>query len=329
MSRVLITGAAGFIGMHTSIRFLKEGWDVVGLDNLNDYYSVALKRDRLNEISKTAAKLGSRFEMFEADLNSAVWKEFESIDFEAIVHLAAQAGVRYSLQNPRAYLESNILGFQSVIEFVSKAGINRFLYASSSSVYGKNSSQPFSEKASCDAPESYYASTKRANELMAKSYFHTEGLSSIGLRFFTVYGPWGRPDMAPMLFAKAGSSNQTIKVFNHGKQERDFTYVDDIVEGIFKLTTMKNFPYQSLVCNIGNGAPVGLMDFISTLEKSMGRELKKEYVDAQKGDVESTYADTSLLESLVDYKAKVGLEMGIPLFLDWYRSYFENNIYSN
>ena len=324
MPRVLITGAAGFIGMHTSIRFLKEGWDVIGLDNLNDYYSVALKRNRLAEIVKTANNLDKIFEILEADLNSDVWEKFENIEFDAIVHLAAQAGVRYSIENPRAYLESNILGFQSVIEFVLKTGVNRFLYASSSSVYGKNSSQPFSEKAACDAPESYYASTKRANELMAKSYFHTEGLSSIGLRFFTVYGPWGRPDMAPMLFAKAGSSDQTIKVFNHGKQERDFTYVDDIIEGIFKLTTMENFPHQSLVCNIGNGSPVGLMNFISILEKSMGKELKKEYVDAQKGDVESTYADTSLLESLVDYKAKVGLEMGVPLFIDWYRSYYKN-----
>jgi len=324
MPRVLITGAAGFIGMHTSIRFLKEGWDVIGLDNLNDYYSVALKRNRLAEIVKTANNLDKIFEILEADLNSDVWEKFENIEFDAIVHLAAQAGVRYSIENPRAYLESNILGFQSVIEFVLKTGVNRFLYASSSSVYGKNSSQPFSEKAACDAPESYYASTKRANELMAKSYFHTEGLSSIGLRFFTVYGPWGRPDMAPMLFAKAGSSDQTLKVFNHGKQERDFTYVDDIVEGIFKLTTMENFPHQSLVCNIGNGSPVGLMNFISILEKSMGKELKKEYVDAQKGDVESTYADTSLLESLVDYKAKVGLEMGVPLFIDWYRSYYKN-----
>lgn len=322
--KVLITGAAGFIGMHTSIRFLREGWDVVGLDNLNDYYSVALKRNRLAEIVNTANKLDKTFEILEADLNSDVWEKFENIEFDAIVHLAAQAGVRYSIENPRAYLESNILGFQSVIEFVLKAGVNRFLYASSSSVYGKNSSQPFSEKAACDSPESYYASTKRANELMAKSYFHTEGLSSIGLRFFTVYGPWGRPDMAPMLFAKAGSSDQTIKVFNHGKQERDFTYIDDIVEGIFKLTTMENFPHQSLVCNIGNGSPVGLMNFISLLEKSIGKELKKEYVDAQKGDVESTYADTTLLESLVEYKAKVGLEMGVPLFIDWYRSYYKN-----
>jgi len=322
MPRVLITGAAGFIGMHTCIRFLKEGWDVVGLDNLNDYYSVALKRDRLSEITRASSKFKCSFEMFIADLNSDIWINLGSFEFEAIIHLAAQAGVRYSIENPRAYLDSNILGFQSVLEFVSKSGIKRFLYASSSSVYGKNSSQPFLENAACDSPESYYASTKRANELMAKSYFHTAGLASIGLRFFTVYGPWGRPDMAPMIFAKAGSTNQAIKVFNHGKQERDFTYIDDIVEGIFKLTTIENFPHQPLICNIGNGAPVGLMDFISILEKSMGKEFRKVFIDAQKGDVESTYADTSLLESLVDCKAKVGLEMGIPMFMDWYSSYY-------
>ena len=323
MPRVLITGAAGFIGMHTSIRFLREGWDVVGLDNLNSYYSADLKRDRLNEITVAASKFERCFDMFEEDLNSAVWTELESFAFDAIVHLAAQAGVRYSIENPRAYLESNILGFQSVLEFVAKTGIKRFLYASSSSVYGKNSTQPFSEKAPCDSPESYYASTKRANELMAKSLFHTEGLSSIGLRFFTVYGPWGRPDMAPMLFAKAGSSNQSIKVFNYGRQERDFTYVDDIIEGIFLLTTMEEFPNQSLVCNIGNGAPVGLMDFISTLEKSLRMEFNKEYVAAQKGDVESTYADTTLLESMVDYKARMSLDEGIPLFIDWFNSYYK------
>lgn len=324
MPRVLITGAAGFIGMHTSIRFLREGWDVVGLDNMNDYYSVSLKRDRLSEITSTASKFSRSFNMYESDLNSNVWTELISFEFEAIVHLAAQAGVRYSIENPRAFLESNILGFQSVIDFVSKTGIKRFLYASSSSVYGKNSSQPFSEKAACDSPESYYASTKRANELMAKSYFHTEGLSSIGLRFFTVYGPWGRPDMAPMLFAKAGSSDQAIKVFNQGKQERDFTYVDDIVEGIFLLTIMENFPNQSLVCNIGYGEPVGLMEFISLLEKSIGKKFIKEFVDAQQGDVESTFADTTLLKSLVDYKSMVGLYNGIPLFMNWYKSYFKN-----
>lgn len=322
MPRVLITGAAGFIGMHTSIRFLREGWDVIGVDNMNHYYSVDLKRDRLNEIAKVASIQNVTFQMFESDLNSAIWEELKSIHFDVIIHLAAQAGVRYSIENPRAYLESNVLGFQSVLEFVSEKGIPRFLYASSSSVYGKHSAQPFSEKEACDSPESYYASTKRANELMAKSYFHTKGLSSIGLRFFTVYGPWGRPDMAPMIFAKAGRLNQTIKVFNYGKQERDFTYIDDIVEGIFLLTTMEEFPNQSLVCNIGNGAPVGLMEFISILEKSIGKEFNKDFVDAQKGDVVSTYADTALLKSMVDYDAKVDLNKGIPLFMDWYRSYY-------
>lgn len=323
MSKVLITGVAGFIGMHTAIRFLNEGYDIIGLDNLNNYYSVSLKRDRLKEIVDVASKVGRNFSMFEADLNSEVWDIFENHYFDAIVHLAAQAGVRYSIENPRAYLESNILGFQSVLEFVKKSGVKRFLYASSSSVYGNNSTQPFSENSSCDSPESYYASTKRANELMAKSYFQTEGLSSIGLRFFTVYGPWGRPDMAPMLFVKAGIENKAIKVFNQGRQERDFTYVDDIVEGIFLLTTIDNFPNQALVCNVGNGKPVGLMDFISTIEQCLEMEFRKEFVDAQKGDVSSTFADTSLLKSLVKYESSIGLNRGIPLFINWYRSYYK------
>ena len=274
--RVLITGAAGFIGMHTCIKFLYEGWEVIGLDNFNDYYSVALKRDRSKEISRIASKLGQTFILVEDDLNSEVLSTLKSYDFEVVVHLAAQAGVRYSIENPRAYLESNILGFQSVLEFVTQTKQSRFLYASSSSVYGKNSAQPFSENAACDSPESYYASTKkRTNELMAKSYYHTEGLASIALRFFTVYGPWGRPDMAPMIFAKAGIADETIKVFNHGKQERDFTYIDDIVEGIFLLATMENFPKQSLICNIGNGAPVGLMNFILLLKTQLEKNLKK------------------------------------------------------
>ena len=321
MPRVLITGAAGFIGMHTSIRFLREGWDVVGLDNMNDYYSVALKRDRLAEIKAVATNVDLCFDMFEADLNSNVWEELKFFDYQAIIHLAAQAGVRYSIENPRAYLASNILGFQSVLEFVSRKGVKRFLYASSSSVYGKNSPQPFSETAACDSPESYYASTKKANELMAKSYFHTEGLSSIGLRFFTVYGPWGRPDMAPMLFTKAGFSNEGIKVFNHGNQKRDFTYIDDIVEGIFLLTTIEIFPKQSMVFNIGNGSPVALMDFISVLEKIIGKELHKEFVEAQKGDVESTYANISRLKSWVNYSPKTDIETGVNRFIEWFKSY--------
>jgi len=308
--------------MHTSIRFLKAGFDVVGLDNVNDYYSVALKRDRKREIDIVASSLAREFIFFEADLNSEVWNELESYEFDAVIHLAAQAGVRYSLENPRAYINSNILGFQSAIEFVIKTEQKRFLYASSSSVYGQNSVQPFSEAEVCDSPESYYAATKRANELMAKSYFHSKDISSIGLRFFTVYGPWGRPDMAPMLFAKAGMSDERIQVFNYGKQKRDFTYIDDIVEGVFLLTTMENFPNQALVCNIGNGSPVGLMDFISTLEESIGKELHKDFVPAQSGDVAFTYADTSLLESLVDYRPSITLDKGMPIFMNWYKKYY-------
>jgi UDP-glucuronate 4-epimerase len=322
MARVLITGVAGFIGMHTAIRFLREGWDVVGLDNFNKYYSVTLKRDRINEINAISLECGRSFQLFEADLNSHVWNNLEPYDFESIIHLAAQAGVRYSLENPREYLESNILGFQSVLEFVSKTRKSRFLYASSSSVYGKNSIQPFSETAACDSPESYYASTKRANELMAKSYYHTHGVSSIGLRFFTVYGPWGRPDMAPMLFTKAAMGNDIIKVFNHGNQKRDFTYIDDIVKGIFLLATLDNFPNESLVCNIGNGSPVSLMDFIATLEASIGKKISKDFVDAQKGDVEYTFADISKLKSLIGDFNTTDLNEGINRFVSWYTKYY-------
>jgi len=322
MPRVLITGAAGFIGMHTSIRFLKEGWDVVGLDNFNDYYAVSLKRDRAVEIARNANEIGRLFILYEADLNSNIWDKLQSYDFDAIIHLAAQAGVRYSIEKPRAYLESNILGFQAVLEFVVKTRQIRFLYASSSSVYGKNSAQPFSESAPCDSPESYYASTKRANELMPKSYFHTEGIASIGLRFFTVYGPWGRPDMAPILFAKAAIKGGKIQVFNHGIQKRDFTYIDDIVEGIIRLTFSNNIPKRALIFNIGAGNPTRLMDFIEIIEKHSGKVIKKEFVKAQKGDVMETYADVTQLKSLIDYAPSTKLEYGIEVFIKWYKSYF-------
>lgn len=322
MPRVLITGAAGFIGMHTSIRFLREGWDVVGLDNLNDYYSVSLKRDRLNEISKVASKLGCAFELLEADLNSEIWKELESIHFDAFVHLAAQAGVRYSIENPRAYLESNILGFQSVIEFVSKTGINRFLYASSSSVYGKNAKQPFNEHEPCDSPESYYAATKIANELMAKSYFKTERISSIGLRFFTVYGPWGRPDMAPYLFTQAAFENKPINIFNNGNQDRDFTYIDDVVQGIYRLCVSNRLPEGSHLYNIGRGEPVKLLDFVTEIEKQTNKILQKKYLPAQKGDVSSTYADTSMLQRTIEYHPCVSLSKGVENFVSWYIEYY-------
>jgi len=324
MSRVLITGVAGFIGMHTAIRFLEGGWEVIGLDNCNNYYDVALKESRLLEIRKFSANNSGEFVFYKEDLNSNIWVKLKKIKFDLVIHLAAQAGVRYSITNPRAYLESNILGFQSVLDFVSSTSTTKFLYASSSSVYGKNSIQPFNEESPCDSPESYYAATKRANELMAKSYYCTHGISSIGLRFFTVYGPWGRPDMAPMLFAKSSLNDEAIRVFNFGKQSRDFTYIKDIVEGIFLLGTLSDFPCDALVCNIGNGSPVNLMDFISILEKSLNKKIKRVLVPAQKGDVDSTHADTTLLESLIDYKPLIGLEEGIPVFVEWYKTYYPN-----
>ena len=321
MPRVLITGAAGFIGMHTSIRFLTEGWDVTGLDNLNDYYSVKLKYDRLKHIRDAEKSNKGDFDFIKADLNSRIWNTLSKLNFDAVIHLAAQAGVRYSLQNPNAYLESNVIGFQNVLEFVKSKRIDRFLYASSSSVYGKDSNQPFCEEEGCNNPESYYAATKKVNELMAKAYSNTFQTPSIGLRFFTVYGPFGRPDMAPMLFADAAKKGNTIQVFNHGNQKRDFTFIDDIVEGVFRLVTLKKFTEDALIMNIGNGAPVGLMNFISILEKEMGISLEKEFVDAQKGDVTITYASTKKLEELTGYKPIVNLDEGIELFVRWFKTY--------
>jgi len=323
MPRVLITGAAGFIGMHTAIKFLEQGWDVVGLDNLNDYYDVSLKQNRIRNILKYSKVKTNSFEIYHEDLNSQIWEQFSHFDFMAVVHLAAQAGVRYSLENPTAYVESNISGFQKVLDFVHSNQIRRFVYASSSSVYGKNSKQPFSEDEPCNSPESYYAATKIANELMAYSYYKTHNVNSIGLRFFTVYGPWGRPDMAPMLFASSAYNDGTIRVFNHGKQKRDFTFIDDIVEGIFHLIEMQSFPVGSEVCNIGNGKPVNLMDFIAEIEKQTHRVLKKEFVEAQKGDVTETYADTSKLYRLSGYRAKTNLTEGIKSFIKWYTEYYK------
>jgi UDP-glucuronate 4-epimerase len=324
MPRVLITGAAGFIGMHTSIRFLKEGWDVDGIDNMNHYYSVDLKKTRVNEIISVLKDSNNKFHLFEKDLNSNVWDELSAYEYDAVIHLAAQAGVRYSIENPRAYLESNVLGFQNVIEFVEKKSIHRFVYASSSSVYGKSSLQPFTETEACNQPESYYAATKKSNELMAHSYFKTKGLNSIGLRFFTVYGPWGRPDMAPFLFANAAYKGETIKVFNHGNQKRDFTYVGDIVEGIFLSVTNFDKVKGAEIFNIGYGSPTGLMDFIASIESATGRELNKTYAPAQLGDVEVTYANTQKLESTFGYSPSVGLAEGVLKFIEWFKDYHEN-----
>jgi UDP-glucuronate 4-epimerase len=291
---------------------------------MNEYYSVDLKKDRITEINNVAMNSMKGFSFFKEDLNSSIWDELTEYNFDAVVHLAAQAGVRYSIENPRAYLESNVLGFQSVIEFVERHSIGRFVYASSSSVYGKSSMQPFTETESCNQPESYYAATKKSNELMAQSYFKTKGVRSIGLRFFTVYGPWGRPDMAPYLFAKAAFNGEPIKVFNHGNQKRDFTYVGDIVEGIFLSVEDFEKVKGAEIFNIGFGAPTGLMDFISEIESATSRELEKSLVEAQLGDVEVTYANTQKLQSTFGYSPKVGLEEGVSNFIEWFKSYHEN-----
>lgn len=321
MARVLITGAAGFIGMHTAIRFLKEGWDVVGLDNMNDYYSIKLKEDRLKEIEFISTKLKQKFVFHRNDLNSDIWNTLGESHFDAIIHLAAQAGVRYSIENPMAYIESNIIGFQKVLEFVEKKGIKRFVYASSSSVYGKQNNVPFSEEIACNNPESYYAATKLSNELMATSYYNTKNIISIGLRFFTVYGPWGRPDMAPMLFADAAYCNREIKVFNYGKQSRDFTYVDDISESIYRIIINYDKVERSEVLNIGNSSPTNLMYFIENIEKGMRCVIQKKFIGPQDGDVEKTFADTTKLSKLIGYQPNTSIESGVRDFIYWYLSY--------
>ena len=325
MKNILITGAAGFIGMHTCIKFLNEGYHVIGLDNINNYYSTKLKNDRIKNILNESKLLKNNFTFLEEDLNSTVWSDLNKMNIDIVIHLAAQAGVRYSIENPNAYLESNILGFQKVLEFVTNNSIDNFLYASSSSVYGKDSCQPFNELAECSSPESYYAATKRANELMAYSYWKTKGVKSLGLRFFTVYGSWGRPDMAPMIFAKAAFENQLIKVFNHGVQKRDFTHVNDIVNSILSLSECFNKKIDTAeIVNIGNGAPTNLLDFINIIEAKTGMKLQKEFIDAQLGDVAETFADDTKLNTLIGIRPKTDLNKGIDEFINWYKLYYEN-----
>ena len=312
--KVLVTGAAGFIGFHLVQRLLGRGDEVVGLDNLSDYYSVALKEARLAQVRS------DRFRFVRMDLadRTALPALFAAERFDAVVNLAAQAGVRYSVENPWAYVDSNVVGFLNVLECCRHYPVRHLVYASSSSVYGGNEKTPFSEEDRVDDPVSLYAATKKSDELMAGCYAHLYGIPATGLRLFTVYGPWGRPDMSPMLFASAILAGQPIKVFNHGDMLRDFTYVDDIVEGMERV--LDRVPQKHEVFNIGCSNPVRLMDFISELERALGREAEKIMLPMQPGDVYQTYADTTKLERELGYKPRVMLREGVDRFVAWYLS---------
>ncbi len=333
--KVLVTGAAGFIGFHLSRKLLEAGVEVIGLDNINDYYDVNLKFARLAElgVGKEAAALWntpvastifSNFKFVRLNLEdrAALPALFETEKFDAVVNLAAQAGVRYSLENPMAYVDSNIVGFVNILECCRHNKIGHLVYASSSSVYGENDKVPFSEDDRVDFPVSLYAATKKANELMAHTYSHLYQLPTSGLRFFTVYGPWGRPDMAPILFASAIVENRSIKIFNNGDMSRDFTYIDDIIKGIvLTLDFPPSFGIESAryrVLNIGNGSPISLMAFVETLEDELGIKAKKQMLPMQLGDVSQTWADTTAIEEL-GYESKTSIKEGVRYFVDWYK----------
>ena len=335
---VLVTGAAGFIGAALALRLLERGDRVVGIDNLNSYYDPALKRARLQRIEAAAQTGAWRFEQLALEDGAALMALFAAEQPHVVVNLAAQAGVRYSLENPAAYIQSNLVGFGHILEGCRHHGVENLVYASSSSVYGGNRNLPFHERQPVNHPVSLYAASKKANELMAHTYSHLYGLPATGLRFFTVYGPWGRPDMAPMLFAKAILAGDPIKVFNYGKMQRDFTYIDDIVEGVVRCcdkpaTANPNFdPLQPdpataaaphLVFNIGNSQPTELLRFIEVMEQALGKEAIKDFQPMQPGDVVATAADTQALEDWVGFRPATSIEFGVSCFADWYRDFYE------
>ncbi|MBO2600181.1 NAD-dependent epimerase [Shewanella algae] len=332
--KYLVTGAAGFIGARVCERLCEAGCEVVGIDNLNDYYDVSLKQARLQKLADS-----NHFQFQKLDLadREAMAELFAEGGFKRVIHLGAQAGVRYSIENPYAYADSNLVGTLTVLEGCRHHGIEHLVYASSSSVYGLNKKMPFATTDSVDHPVSFYAATKKANEMMAHSYAHLYDLPTTGLRFFTVYGPWGRPDMAPMLFADAITSGRPIKVFNQGDMSRDFTFIDDIVEGIIRVAdkvpktqsdwtveqgtpATSSAPYR--VYNIGNGSPVRLLDFISELEAALGQKAEKIMLPMQDGDVQATWADTEDLFKAVAYKPQVGISEGVKAFADWYKAFY-------
>lgn len=319
--KYLVTGAAGFIGMYTAKRLLDMGHDVVGLDNLNSYYNPALKDYRLTQLTPYP---NFRFVKLDLADRDGMANLFKTEQFERVIHLAAQAGVRYSIEAPFDYIDSNLVGMTTILEGCRHNNVQHLVYASSSSVYGMNDKIPFSETDNVDQPVSLYAATKKANELMAHAYSKLYSIPTTGLRFFTVYGPAGRPDMAPWLFTEAILNNQPIKVFNHGKMQRDFTYIDDIVEGIVRIQDVipvTEIPYT--LFNIGNNQPIELSRFISAIESATGKQAEKISLGMQPGDVERTYADTDRLEAAVGYKPKMDIETGMKNFVEWYKTYHD------
>ena len=334
MKTILVTGAAGFIGFHVCKRLLEQGENVLGLDSVNDYYDVRIKHARLEILNKLPGFEFVQLNLADRDGLTNIFQKYRPF---RVINLAAQAGVRYSLTNPHAYVDSNLVGFVNILEGARHYGCEHLVYASSSSVYGANTLMPFSVHQNVDHPLSLYAATKKANELMAHTYSHLYGLPTTGLRFFTVYGPWGRPDMALFLFTKAILAGQPIQIFNHGKMQRDFTYIDDIVEGILRVTDAvptgnkewlsdqpdpgtSKAPYR--LFNIGNHDPVELMTLISTLEKELGIVAEKEFLPMQPGDVPATYADVADLQEITGFKPSTSIETGIKNFVTWYKSYF-------
>ena len=334
--KFLVTGAAGFIGFHVSKRLLNDGHQVVGIDNINDYYDLKLKESRLEQLESPS------FTFYKLDLadRDGMAKLFETEQFERVIHLAAQAGVRYSLENPYAYADSNLTGYLNILEGCRHNKVQHLLYASSSSVYGLNRKMPFSTDDSVDHPVSLYAATKKANELMAHTYSHLYSIPTTGLRFFTVYGPWGRPDMALFKFTKAMLEGKSIDVYNYGKMKRDFTYIDDIVEAIVRIQDVipqpdpewtveegspatSSAPYR--VYNIGNSSPVELMDYINALEQALGLEAKKNMMPIQPGDVLNTSAETQALYKTIGFKPETPVQQGVKNFVDWYKEYYQYN----
>jgi UDP-glucuronate 4-epimerase len=332
--KILVTGAAGFVGFHLANRLVNDGYHVLGIDNINNYYDPQLKKDRLKLLEELK---GFSFQQIDLADREKIKSLFDQNAFDYVVNLGAQAGVRYSLENPHTYIDSNLVGFTNILEGCRNSNIKHLIYASSSSVYGANIKMPFSVHDNVDHPISLYAATKKANELMAHTYSHLYGVPTTGLRFFTVYGPWGRPDMAYFSFTEKILKGDTIKVFNHGDMKRDFTYIKDIVEGIVRLLDnapasnekwdrsnpdpgTSYAPYQ--IFNIGNNNPVPLMEFISTLEELLGKKAKIEYLPMQAGDVKETYADIADLEVKVGYSPSTSIREGLEEFVSWYKSYY-------